>query len=468
MIRPSRLVLGSAAALAIFGGLASTSASCATLPIGPAPADASFALPEAALPRDAAKDTRPEAEAASADVWQEAGPIPVPGEWLPIPGFPASCGARVAKDPRVSVSRLPWQPCASGRVGCEYFLADWGKPDERRFDAAPIEPVFEDANGIHVSYKRHFGRKFGESQAWQPVVQLLHGEGEATWYTAELCPVQVHGARHGIALTALQIDRPNTPEEVVRQFLGWSSWASPSQTEVVETALTPRLNISQSVARGPDFLTLESTNWGGPIIGTAFRFASRDFARATPTNNLEALKPLPVGDGYVSIVTGDPATLAFMPIEGGYRTVVRPAAGYGVNRIALDRANSDALVWTEAVPGSVDGWRMWTSPYATTEAGAAKRPVAVVPGGFRVVANAGVVAIVVNRGTARIVRLSDGMGWDIPVEPGLEFYYPLWVNDDSAWFVLSVPQPPFVGLSSSGAVRVKRAGLGAPTVPNGL
>ena len=83
--------------------------------------------------------------------------------------------------------------------------------------------------------------------------------------------------------------------------------------------------------------------------------------------------------------------------------------------------------------------------------------------------NAGVVAAVVSPTMARIVRLSDGMGWDIPTEPGLELAVPLWINDDSAWFILSKPHPIATSARShSGAVRIKRSSLGPPTVPNGI
>ena len=468
MTRTTRVGLAAALVVAMLGLLIGGSASCSAGIGNPNPPEASpgDAAPEAAAVKDAAKDTRA-ADADGSGVDAALGEIPVPGEWLPIVGFPASCAARVAKDPLVSVSRLPWRACASGRVGCESFLADWGVPNQRSFRPVRLEPVFEDAKGIHVSYARNFGRPIGESQGWQSVVQLLHGDGEATWYSSDYCSLLVHGSRHGIAVSTLSIERPGTPEKTYHQLLGWSSWAKPTELEVAEAVLTPKLNISQGVARGADFLTLESTNFGGPIVGTAFRFAQRDFGRATVTNDLLSELPLPVPGGYVSLVATDPPTISFMPVEGGHRTIARPSPRYGMSYIALDRANANALVWSEHDGSDIQ--TLWTSPFSDTEAGLAKRLVAKLSYDYTFVANAGVVAAVVSPTMARIIRLSDGMGWDIPTEPGLELLTPLWVNDDSAWFILSKPDPIAVTVrSNSGAVRIKRSSLGPPTVPNGL
>jgi len=319
--------------------------------------------------------------------------------------------------------------------------------------------VFEDAAGVHLTYRRFFSPTANYDQV---VTQLLHGDAEASWFSAPGCVLHADASVHGVALAI-----PHTA--VQRQFLGWSSLARPLEVETVEATLTSSLNISQGVARGADFLTLESTNFGGPIVASAFRFTDRQFARSTPANDLDAERPLPATGGYVSIIPSDPPSLGFMPLEGGYRTLVRPAPAYFVNDLRLDRANGDALVWTEAE--FADDYRriLWTSPFANTEAGVVRRRIARFDVDYYV-ANAGVaVGILRETRNARIVRLSDGMGWDVQSEPGLGFLWPIWVNDDSVWMVISKPDPRTPNLSSfSGALRIRRSTLGPATVPNGL
>ena len=440
-------------------GVSCTASPSKVLPLGAGLVDA---YPPPRYPEDASSDARrPPADAAP---W--TGEIPIPGEWLPIPELPATCSVRIAKDPRVSTSRLPWKPCANARSGCELFLADWGVDNQWRFRPSFLEGVFEDAAGVHLTYRRYLAPDTGANQV---VTQLLDGEAEATWFSGPNCSLIVDRSRHGFAVVVVDVVGSGTPEKTVQQFLGWSTSLAPLRFEYVQESLTPRLNISQGVARGADFLTLESTNFGGPIVASAFRFSDRQFARSTPANDLDAERPLPATGGYVSIIPSDPPSLAFMPLEGGYRTLVRPAPAYFVNDLRLDRANGDALVWTEAE--FADDYRriLWTSPFANTEAAVVRRRIARFDVDYYV-ANAGVaVGILRETRNARIVRLSDGMGWDVQSEPGLGFLWPIWVNDDSVWMVISKPDPRTPNLPRfSGALRIRRSTLGPATVPNGL
>ncbi len=419
--------------------------------------EAGAEVPEAPPPRDASADVRKDAPGVDAAPW--TGEVPIPGEWLAIPGLPDSCGARIAKDARASASRLPWTPCASGRSGCEMFLADWGVDNQFRFRPAFLNEAFEDAAGVHLTYRRSFSSTAPYSQV---VTQLLHGEAEASWFSAPGCPLHANASVHGVALAI-----PHT--SVKRQFLGWSSLARPLGLETAEATLTPKLDLSQAVARGADFLTLESTNFGGPIISSAWRFGSRDFARATPTNDLLTEHPLPVPGGYFSLVYDAPPFAAFMPLEGGYRSVVRPALGYSVDGLQLDRANGDALVWSEVDDTIEQQHVIWTAPFATSEGSLVRRRVARLTYGYTFVANAGTAVFVRGLNSARIVRLSDGMGWDFQGEPGVNFFYPIWVNDDSVWVLVSKPDPVATTVPIfSGAIRIKRSTLGPPTVPSGL
>lgn len=468
-----RFGLATGAVVGGLGALVAASSSCSSTPTPGAPESSpaeDAATPDTRRPVDAAKDVQFDTAPPVVDAAALGDAAFPPGEWLPIPGLPASCAARVAKDPRVSVSRLPWQPCANGRAACEVFLADWGRPNQRSFFPISIEPAFEDARGVHVSYTRDYGRYASEPQLRQSVVQLLHGEGEATWHSGAYCSPLVNASRHGLGMSVVFKEQPVTPDTPTQQFLGWSSWANPSQLELAEGVLTPALRVSQSLARGPGFLALESVNWGSSIVATAFRFADRDFARSTADNTLLSERPLPVADGYVSLVASTrPYAINFMPLTGGHTPVVQPSPGSDIVFQALDRANNDAFVWAEAPGGLESGWVLWTAPYTTNPAAVVKRRVAKLDFRYSIVANAGVVAAVISPTLARIVRLSDGLGWDIAPEPGLNFVIPLWVNDDSAWFVTWKPDaaaPQVVAFSGAG--RFGRAGLGPPTVPSGF
>ena len=446
------------------GGVLSAGVSCTASPSKVLPLGAGLdAYPPPRYPDDASSDARrpPVGDAAP---W--TGEIPIPGEWLPVPELPATCSVRIAKDPKVSASRLPWKPCANARSGCEVFLADWGVDSQWRFLPERLDNAFEDAAGVHLTYRRYLAPDTGASQV---VAQLLNGEAEATWFSGPNCILSASRSRHGFALSIVDVVATGTPERTVQQFLAWSTSLNPLRFEYVEESLTPSLKFSQGVARGANFLTLEATN-GGTIVASAFRFSDRQFARSTPANDLDAARPLPATGGYVSLVGSDPPTLAFMPLEGGYRTLVRPTPAYFVSDLKLDRANGAALVWTEAEFADDYHRILWTSPFANTEAGVVRRRIARFDQLDSYVANAGVVVGRIRESrNARIVRLSDGMGWDIESEPGTTFVKPIWINDDSVWMVISKADPRTPNLPRfSGALRIRRSTLGPATVPNGL
>jgi len=432
-------------------------------PLGPT-LDAALPL----APVDAGPDSRPDSspEAAAPDAAPWTGEVPLPGEWLPMAGLPATCAVRMAKDARVSASRLPWAPCANGRAGCEVFLADWGVVSQQRFMPARVEPVFEDAAGVHITYRRAFGPQVPYTQV---VTQLLDGDAEASWYSGPNCSILANRSRHGFGVSVVDVVAPGTPQKTIQQFLGWSTSTEPLRLELAQASLTSSLNLSQGVARGADFLTLESTNFGGPIVANAFRLGDRRFARSTAGNDLDSYTPIPTTGGYVAHVAGAPSTAAFMPLEGGYRVLARPAAGYKVDGIQLDRANGDALVWSEAELADDSQRILWTSPFASSESGVARRAVARFSWAFTYIANAGAVVAVPTLDTARIIRLSDGMGWEVRAEPGLHFLQPLWINDDSVWLIVWKPEPATPDIRIfSGAIRIRRSTLGLPTVPSGL
>jgi hypothetical protein len=212
-------------------------------------------------------------------------------------------------------------------------------------------------------------------------------------------------------------------------------------------------------------MAIEQTG-GLPIYASGFRFSDKTLFTSTPQNNLESGTPVPVPGGYFAVVVGSsPYTGAFMPIEGGYRTVIRPLPGADVQYIWVDRKNANALVWVEK-SGNGDVL-LYTSPFTTTEAGLQRRAVARLPLNVAGEVNAGIFTQYVSETAVRLVRLSDGKAWDIEGESD-PLIAPIWVNDDFVWVVISgvpkgAPGYPVTG----GVVKLPRP-TSAPTIPSGL
>jgi hypothetical protein len=441
----------------VAGGLASMAA-CSAEPTQASVdvADAGGADGRAPVDARAVESGRDE-EADAAPLY---GEVPLPGEWKAVPGLPETCSIRLATDPAVSIPPFPWKDCASGRPGCRSFVADWQQSvSERAFTPSFREPVYEDVDGVHLSYVRELD--FNNALAVR-VVQVLEGDAQFAAFTRAGCAMNLHASKFGYGMSILNDDGAT----VSRTFLAASESGSPGKLEVTETAYSPGLRFVQSVTRGRDFLALETTQ-GGSIVGTSFDLVSKVYSDSTPTRNLETERVIPVASGFVGLAGVSPIPIGYFPKTGGWTPIVSPAAGSDVLTFALDRKNSDALVWFEFDGASEPV--LWTQPFAVVETPAAKRKVARVPFLYSIVVNGGVLAVVTPGGRGRIVRLSDGMGWDIPPEPGLDFFFPLWVNDDFIWFEVSKPNPPTPNVKlHSGAVRIARSTLGAPTIPSGF
>lgn len=393
-----------------------------------------------------------------ADPWD--GQVPFPGEWRAIPGMPASCGARIAVDPKVSVSRFPWKACPSGREECKFFVADWAPVDTFTFAPYPVLPVFEDANGVHISYFRAFRK---DPPYRVSVLQRLDGDAELAIYgdsSERYCGVaQLSASPDGVGLVVAQA------LGTIESFIAEAPLSDPGNFTV--TRITPKLGTSpliQGMARGNGFVGLEQTSVGLSIYASAYRFGDQTVVPSTAPVDSE--RPKPSTGGYFALVAGSPSYAAFMPIEGGYRPVVRPLPGNRVVHLGVDHASAEALVWIEE---GNSGATLFTSPFATTEAALQRRAVAKLPTSKSGVVNAGVFVAPNDYASIRMVRLSDGLGWDVAAEPGLPMMGGTWVNADYVWARISMNQPGAPGFPVEGGIlRVKRAPLGAPTVPTGL
>ena len=457
-----RALLAAAVGASVCGAWVLAAVACGSDPsAGPADVGVETSTKsDARVPTFDASDAR---LAVDAPPWD--GQVPFPGEWRPIPGLPASCGVRIAVEPSVSLPPFPWKPCASGRVGCEQFIVDWGAPPDRAlFLPTNLGSVFEDASGVHIAYTRN-PRGTGYNLG---IVQKLHGDVELAIHGSySTCSVgKAAASAHGIGVVFLEQYGQKSPLDV---HVAWSTLAFPGALTVQNvTSQVGTRPLLQGVVRGDGFLGFEQASFAVAIHASALRLSDRVLVPGIVGEAFDSSRPVPAKGGYFANVETGPASIAFMPIEGGYRTVIRPLPGNRVVNLTLDRKNADALVWVEAADAN-DAATLFTSPFTTTEAGVVRRAVARLPSPTPGVANAGVFATKGTFSHLRLMRMSDGLGWDVAGEPDGPVMAPLWANDDSIWAYVSMLPEGVPGFpSTGGAIRVKRDTLGAPTIPSGL
>jgi len=412
-------------------------------------------------PKDGGMDTGSSRDGAPVTV-----EVPYPGEWNKLEGIAADCALRMAADPAKSFSPFSWKPCASGRVGCETFLPDWSPSTRFSFAQSHLGGAFEDARGVHLAFFRSDSGPHRLSMVYQ-----LHGEAELALYGHDksdnsCTPLKISSTPFGLGAIVMHGFK-QSPSEV---YALWAPTTAPTALSVenITTKLGSRYLV-QGMLRGDDGLALEQTAGGLAIHVGLFRISDRAVVPGVQEYGTEGFRPIPAPGGYFTSLQTNPPVLAFMPKEGGpHRVVVRPMPGHRVLAVDLDRKNGNALAWTE-YEEATERTTLYTSPFATSEAGIVRRIVARLPSPYAGVFNAGVYLTRGSYAAFRLVRISDGLGWDIPSEPEFAALDGLWVNDDFAWQWASSVREGSPGFPVQGAiVRVARAGLGAPTVPSGL
>ncbi len=350
-------------------------------------------------------------------------------------------------------------------------MVDWdgGFQNYFQFATSDLGAVWEDSGGTHLSYSRG-----SLNPAYRvSVTTLLHGATElviADNNAKGECSFLKDAASssgHGALLT---LDN-GTRYDV---WLGTSSATGSSYDFTLVTSQLGTSPYIQRMAVGSSFLTLEQATASGAVYSSAFRLSDKKIVPSTEPMDIGSERPLPVPGGYVALVAQSPYYLAFMPIEGGYRPLVRALPGNQVTWVGVDVSDQSRLVWQETNL-TTDQIILYTSPFANTEAGIVRKAVAVLPSSIGGVVNAG---IFVNSGgqssvstpkMTRMVRLSDGLGWDVPAEPDTPMVEPLWVNADSVWVFISRVLPGQPGYPDRGGlIRVGRSTLGAPSIPSGI
>ncbi len=367
-----------------------------------------------------------------ADVAVDVAPRPdsgvhPPGSWRPFPGAPARCGMELSETPEVSAPHMEWKDCATP-AECRYLKENWRvtKLTRQVIITRQAEHIFVANGKMYAHYLRLLDDGVGFA------LEVVEEVGGGTIYTAyvpndpdESCAAGLTASANGIGYFAFSQTVNNT--EQIDFWAGWSALATP--LAVSTRPISPlgtgvgKTTVSGSLSFGPNALHMEAAGLSLTRVFTlntttkALSYASSN----PPVMGTELPRWTPTG----VMVLGDqaPYSLRFMPVGGGNTVVAAPSAGYNVTFAGLDRARGNALVWLETQEGAADrkNLTVYTSPYAENAAGLTRRQVAKLPDpnaaqgtffdGF--VVNAGMLLTVTSSSNLRLVRLSDGMGWNI-------------------------------------------------------
>ena len=411
-----------------------------------------------------AKDAR--VNDAIADASPDSGEL-FPGEWLKVPGIPSNCELYYAKDPAVSAPPFPWKACASGRQGCKYFAGVWPFPSDRYFAPHRHLTMFEDQSGVHISYLRHtlLPDFSGRGQSIS-VGQLVDGAGEFALrgqVSVPSCtPTQFHAGPSGYSASIFQAFDLDASSPTVRMLVT-AERATPQTFKVFMLDGIAGPGIVQGVVAAEGYSILNQFAGGRPSSPVLRHSDGAYLPNGNPPVGAE--NPAPVPGGYVAILTDPPARLGFVPDGGVAKTLVRAPAGSRVNYVSVDRKNGFALTWYET-NDITEEVTLYTSPFATDESGIVKRAVAKIAAPIFGIANAGYFAYQVRDKAVRVLRLSDGLGWDIDAEPGVPLMETVFVNEDYVWNIVSAGREE-EARDRGGLIRMRRP-TPPPTIPSGL
>jgi len=399
-------------------------------------------------------------------------------QWAPIPGFPQECGERIARDPNTAVPQLDWKPCsAKWGPGCKRIDNTWSKWPYRAIGPGREETLRRVDGKPRLSYTRtewvdnlRFSRSYS-------VLENVGGEriaamGVAPQKSGKECSGRLFAGRDTFAVAASL----NRSEHLA----------------ISPTSGTPKLvgyNIPLdgvlSVADGPDmraFLSPGFAFYATEGLATAIYDADkRMVVLANESGKGVAVVPhVDAGEGALALLrdgSGSPVRVGYVRTDGSYAPLFDAEAAHYITGMTLDRGvTPPQIVWTEArnEGGFFASTELWTSPFAMNSAGITKRLVAkdaFAPG-------VSLIAVSADRGralfrnglrSARVVRLSDGMGWNLQADSGEAFREIAGIADDEAWLFVTQPDPVVETLpAETGLLRVRIDDLGPPTVPRGF
>lgn len=367
-------------------------------------------------------------------------PFPLVGEWDPLPGTSTDCGSRIARDPAASVPPLKFRACASGREGCEVFVADWSP----RSSYYKISIAFEDTQvvgGVPIVVMQRLFVDGDVSRDLFTVGPIGGAPLVAVWTDPRGDRCGIHFGLSRNALTMRWRDPSGeSDQDYVFASAGWS------------TRDRRDYRLTKAKVRGgrpfdPVYVNsryIVSLQDNGSATGVAFDAETGAMQHADAQGRYTRVWGMvEVADGVVFVGLRDPLVLGFFDGRSPARTIRVAETGddrHGVWDVAVDRSRGDVLVWREADrrPNGATNVSLWTAPYQSNGGAVVPRRVTDLPDEVsiaRVVANAGVALMHYTEQEAMLVRLSDGKRWRVPTQPGVKIADPLWVDDNDVWLM---------------------------------
>lgn len=254
------------------------------------------------------------------------------------------------------------------------------------------------------------------------------------------------------------------------QFIGSAPLATPTAltlTTISVAALgSGSGGASQLVSHGAGYLYIAMSS---PLSVTVWDIANKKPFVPNQPKRIPAEFPTAVKDGALALNNDTPG-LWFIRPDGSYVQLLAPLGQQIVFDVEVDRANGEQIVWLEGDQPQFDytNVTIWMAPYTTNAAAVQRRKVAFIgtSGGWMVV-NAGMVLTLQTKNTARLTRLSDGVGWTVQAEPGERFLQPVWVDDQEVWLATGTDYETSDSYMT-GILRLARSSLGSPTLDAGL
>ncbi|HEX7603166.1 MAG TPA: hypothetical protein VF316_16225 [Polyangiaceae bacterium] len=406
----------------------------------------------------------------------DAGPTWFPpGDW-DQPFLGQGCSARVAKDPNATIPNWVYQPCAGNVQGCEEAPVDWMKGittvPPLGSDRRPVQSV----NGkTLLKYRREYPAVPTDKWALVDVIQELDGArlvavGDSLLGNPIHCTAEVVPSTAGVSWTL----RPSTPSGITNYVVGLAPWLTPSQPSTLKTLSKADLGVDKS-----GYINETSASQGISYFGvvaptTVVTFDPNNGGKVTiPPQQIYAESMREVPDGVLALSSDAPYGVRLIRADATQSTLLATAGDAVAIALYVDpSANPMKVVWVEArfSGGCTDG-KLYTATYDTsvlTPTLVTKLPVdfdssrgLAVYGGYAVISRAQGLQ-------ARVIRLSDGMGWEMSAPPGRAISDPIWVDADHVWFFSSDPKIPNYAGYPTAIWRQSRTAWGPPTVPASL
>jgi hypothetical protein len=389
--------------------------------------------------------------------------------WEKIPGLDPCCSDRIAREPDKVIPPIKWEACTNGT--CERAVGST-KPGSGGAYRLYTEPL-RYSDGVHyLSYVLH-----EETLGLVRIVPVVETFGPSPKRLMVMAWDARAGARCGVG----PFFGPGGSILTSRAFAGRAGYlgllpAARYGASDIQVLTLPTYSgespSAPAVSQKAAFFDISA----GPNISASLNLSTRLFTLQPPPGTASFIS---YGDGAIGTRAGDgtffPLRLGYVGPDGAAAPLLQASPGRYVFGYAVDRKQGDALVWLEAADlggfgGPVD---MWTAPFALPPAAIQRRRVmydAQSPGGLGVyiLAFDGYALFVRNRDQARLVRLSDGLGWILTPDTGTDFASPVGITEDYVVLNTAVRFPTFPVGRGDSLIRYRRSDLGPPTESNGL